>query len=478
MSVNLSPLGGAGAQFFDNSGIPLAGGLIYSYEAGTTTPAATYTSSSGATPHANPIVLDAAGRVTGGEIWITTILLYKFSLKTSANVTIATYDNIGLLGIATSGANSNITSLSGLTTPLSEAQGGTGTTTGYYGFKNRIINGAMVIAQRGTGPITADITAQFPVDRFKCNGSVTSKYTAQQNAGSVTPPTGFINYLGATSSSAYSIPTGEAYSILHGIEGFNVADLGWGTASASAVTLSFRVYSSLTGTFGGICNNATGTRNYTFSYSIPVANTWTTISITIVGDTTGTWLTTNGSGIGITWSLGAGTSLLGTAGAWGVTQYYGATGQVNIVSTNLATFYITGVQLEKGSTATSFDYRPYSTELSLCQRYYEKSASQSVVPGTATSTEPDIWLQGAASAGYHTGNVNLKVTKRTTPTVFYWDTAGAVSKISTYDAASNPTPGVTPTAAPSGAVTDGGFRIAHSATISGIGFTWAAESEL
>jgi len=94
-TVALSVFGGVGAQFFDNNGVPLTGGKIFSYQAGTTTPLATYTSSSGAVAHTNPIILDSAGRVpSGGEIWVA-LQLYKFVLKTSADVTIATYDNVG-----------------------------------------------------------------------------------------------------------------------------------------------------------------------------------------------------------------------------------------------------------------------------------------------------------------------------------------------------------------------------------------------
>ena len=273
---------------------------------------------------------------------------------------------------------------SGITTPTTDSTAEH--VTSVTGFKNRIINGGMVIDQRNAGASVTPTAGQYLVDRWYYQASQTAKFTAQQNAGSVTPPVGFSKYLGATSLSSYSVPTGEAYSINYSIEGLNVADLSWGTASAETVTLSFRVYSSLTGTFGGVLNNSGATRNYTFSYSIPVANTWTTISVTIAGDTTGTWLTTNGIGISLKWSVGAGASLLGTAGVWGATQYYGAAGQVNVVSTNAATFYITGVQLEKGSVATSFDYRPYGTELSLCQRYYFKSESFSSLVFNAVGT--------------------------------------------------------------------------------------------
>ena len=243
------------------------------------------------------------------------------------------------------------------------------------GFKNRIINGAMVIDQRNAGASVTPANAAYSLDRWRCYLSQASKYSVQQNAGSVTPPAGFINYLGVTSLSAYSVGANEFFSIQQFIEGFNVADLGWGTANAQAVTLSFKVYSSLTGTFGGVLQNDGQNRSYPFTYSIPTANTWTTISVTVAGDTSGTWLTNSGRGIAVWFGLGAGSSVSGTAGSWAGAGYFSATGATSVVSTNGATFYITGVQLEKGSTATSFDYRPYGTELALCQRYYYRIAA-------------------------------------------------------------------------------------------------------
>ena len=232
----------------------------------------------------------------------------------------------------------------------------------------------MVIDQRNAGAsVTPTATGTYLVDRFNSINSQSSKFSAQQNAGSVTPPVGFKNYLGITSLSAYSIGASETFGLRQLIEGYNVADLGWGTANAKTVTLSFQVYSSLTGTFGGALTNASANRFYPFSYSIPVANIWTSISVTIAGDTTGTWATDNSVGISVTWSLGTGSTLSGTAGSWGATAYYGVTGQTNIVANNTATFYITGCQLEVGTNATNFEYRPYGTELALCQRYFYKT---------------------------------------------------------------------------------------------------------
>jgi hypothetical protein len=241
-----------------------------------------------------------------------------------------------------------------------------------FGFKNRIINGAMVIDQRNAGAsITSATNGSFSVDRWGVqNNSGASRFTLQQDAGAVTPPAGFSDYLGITSTSAYSVASGDACGIYQNIEGFNsIADLNWGTANAKTVTLSFWVRSSLTGTFGGALQNSGGSRTYPFSYTISAANTWEYKTITIAGETTGTWLATNGIGIVVMFGLGVGSSLSGTAGAWSTSNFFSATGATSVVGTNGATFYLTGVQLEVGSTATSFDYRPYGTELQLCQRY-------------------------------------------------------------------------------------------------------------
>lgn len=239
-----------------------------------------------------------------------------------------------------------------------------------FGFKNRIINGDMRIDQRNAGA-SVDTTVVggigYSIDRFGYTTSQASKFTIRQNAGSITPPTGFTNYLGVTSSSAYSVISTDYFTVRQNIEGYNTADLGWGTSNAQSITVSFKVYSSLTGTFGGSICNGSGTRSYPFSYSIPVANTWTTISVTIAGDTTGTWATDNTPGLCVRFSLGAGSTYSGTSSTWQAGNYIQPTGTVSIVGVSGATFYITGVQLEKGSTATAFDYRPYETELALCE---------------------------------------------------------------------------------------------------------------
>jgi hypothetical protein len=273
-------------------------------------------------------------------------------------------DSSGNLGVGTASPTSKLDVNGALTATSVNSQN-------TFGFKNRIINGAMVIDQRNAGASVTPPSGIYTLDRWAAAVTVGSKFSVQQNAGSVAPPTGFTNYLGVTSVSSYSVLAGDIFVIRQFIEGFNIADFGWGTANAQPVTVSFWVRSSLTGTFGGAIQNSATNRSYPFAYTISAANTWEQKSITITGDTTGTWLTDSGRGLTLNFSLGTGSTSSGTAGSWASSDFRSATGAVSVVGTSGATFYITGVQLEKGSTATSFDYRPYGTELALCQRYFE-----------------------------------------------------------------------------------------------------------
>ena len=236
--------------------------------------------------------------------------------------------------------------------------------------KNRIINGDMRISQRnGTSVVTPTTSADgYPVDRFNVAVSQNSKLTCQQ---STTAPAGFVNSSLITSSSAYSVASGDVFMIRQQIEGSNISDLAWGSASAKTVTLSFWVQSSLTGAFGGALQNSPGNRCYPFTYTISAANTWEQKSVTIAGDTSGTWLTTTGIGITVLFGLGVGSTYSGTAGAWTASAIYAPTGATSVVGTSGATFYITGVQLEVGSSATGYEYRMYGTEYDLCRRYCE-----------------------------------------------------------------------------------------------------------
>ena len=297
----------------------------------------------------------------------------------------------------------------------------------YNGFKNRIINGAMVIDQRNAGAVVTPSSLAYTLDRWRSLMSASaSKYSVQQNSSSVTPPAGFTNYLGVVSLSAYSVAAGDQYAVQQWVEGYNIADLAWGTASAATVTLSFWVRSSLTGTFGGSLGNSGGSRSYPFSYTISAANTWEQKSVTISGDTSGTWLTDSSRGLSVTFGLGVGSTLSGTAGAWAAADYRSATGATSVVGTSGATFYITGVQLEKGSTATSFDYRPYGTELNLAQRYFERSYNIGAATGSFTNGFIGFNTPTTAASDIPT-NILFKVTKRDGPTVVVYNAVSGAS---------------------------------------------------
>ena len=307
------------------------------------------------------------------------------------------------------------------------------------GMVNRIINGAMVIDQRNAGAsVTPTADNTYTLDRWNAKLSQASKYSVQQSS---TGTNGFKNSLLVTSLSAYTVGVNENFFVKQVVEGFNCADFGWGAAGAQTVTLSFLVRCSLTGTFGGSLFNSDGSRSYPFTYSIPVANTFTAISVTIAGDTSGTWLTTNGAGVNVGFGLGVGANQSGTAGAWTGSFRPSATGAVSVVGTSGATFYITGVQLEKGSTATSFDYRPYGTELGLCQRYLpviQNNTGERIIGAALTTTNSQftVYLQVTprvpptgvtATTASNFGTYIPATTGQPTPTAISFATAGVLS---------------------------------------------------
>jgi len=287
-----------------------------------------------------------------------------------------------------------------MTLAVNIAQSGSNNVT----FRNRIINGGMTIAQRATSVTSG--AGYCCTDRFDFGLNVVNWNVAQS---SDTPTgTGFRNSSSVTITSASSGASSYAY-IYHAVEGYNWADLAYGTSSAQTSTLSFWVKSSVTGTFGIALRNTLTARFYTTTYTINSANTWEQKTITITGDTSGTWNTTNGTGLGIFWDLGVGSTYSSTSNnAWSTvgSNYFGVTGTTKLGATNGATFYITGVQLEAGTTASPFEYRQYGTELALCQRYYELFGQG-----------------GAGKAG--SGNVNaemaftFQVTKRVAPSVLF-----------------------------------------------------------
>jgi hypothetical protein len=288
-----------------------------------------------------------------------------------------------------SGTTANVTSLTVNSINISSVNS--------LGFRNRIINGDMRIDQRNNGAaVTMSNAVVYTVDRWFSFENTDGTMTAQQ---STVAPVGFTNSLLCTTTlNDSSLSATQRVLISQNIEGFNIADLGWGTPSAVQVTLSFWVRSSLTGTFGGALRNGTNTRSYPFSYTITSLNTFEQKTITIVGDTSGTWATNNNAGLGIVFGLGVGSAFSGTAGAWVSADINAPTGAASVIFTNGTTFYITGVQLEAGSVVTPFERRDYGRELIMCQRYYSEVS--------VTPTSGSIYSYAA-----------LPVTMRATPTV-------------------------------------------------------------
>lgn len=298
--------------------------------------------------------------------------------------------------------------------------------TAYTSFRNRIINGDMRIDQRNAGAavtVNSGASDTYSVDRWHGGGQTTDGvFTLQQ---STTAPSGFNYSIKATVTTAdSSIGATQTYNIRQNVEGNNVVDFGLGTALGKSMTLSFWVRSSLTGTFGGAFLNSSGSRACPFSYSISAANTWEYKTFTVACDTTGTWLTDTGRGVQVVFSLGTGSTYVGTSGTWAASQLYGVTGQTNLIATNGATLYITGVQLELGTVATPFEFLNITNELQLCQRYYEKSYSASVTPGTVT---PAGRVFGSRQSGSFVCYTIFRVDKRATPTVTIYSPATGTS---------------------------------------------------
>jgi hypothetical protein len=298
-----------------------------------------------------------------------------------------------------------------MTLAVNLAQGASNNVT----FRNKIINGAMVLDQRNAGASVTPTNGQYTLDRWAADVSQASKFTVIQSS---TAPAGFSNSLLVTSSSAYTVGTNDYFALHQFVEGFNTADFSFGTASASSITLSFWVRSSLTGTFGVGLRGASNTRSYTATYTINSANTWEYETITIPGDTSGTWLTNNGVGIGLFFSLGIGSANSIAAGSWQSVNATSPTGAGSVVGTNGATWQISGVQLEAGTTASPFEYRQYGTELQLCQRYYQTVGNGFC--GRCSST-----------SGVEFG-VGYRVPMRANATVSYGGFSGAATQLDAF----------------------------------------------
>jgi hypothetical protein len=336
----------------------------------------------------------------------------------------------------------------------------------YYGFKNRIINGAMQIAQRGTSgtwnstTVTPSSASYVSVDRFRQAqpaGSTSTWGTGVITAAqSTTVPAGFYNSLSLTVSTADASSTAtNAYGFVQQIEAYNLADLNLGSANAQPMALSFWVRSSVTGTYAGslFCFGTTN-YSYVFTYTVSVANTWTYVTVNVPAFTTNNTPFTGTNGlIGVFFDLGSGSNLqTATTNAWVSGSYISTSGATKLIANASATYYITGIQLEKGSVATAFDYRPFGTELALCERYYE--------------TGFYVWRGYTAAGATNYGGIQqFSVTKRVSPII-----------------ATNSFSGGPMTSATIGTVVPSGFDVYSAASVAqsaaGYSLYWTASSEL
>jgi len=277
--------------------------------------------------------------------------------------------------------------------------------------RNVIVNGAMVISQRGTS-FTSVGNGDYTLDRFRVYSSGGGVFNVDQASDG---PDDFTKSLKVTvATNDASIGSSDYYILNSRLEGYDTAQFNFGTSAAKTVTLSFYVKSSLTGTFGGSFTNSSETSAYVFSYTINAANTWERKTVTITGQTAGTWATDNTNSIRIYWDLGCGSGYVSGSTGWD-SSVYGLSGTVQLVGTSSATWQITGVQLEVGDTATPFEHRSYGDELARCQRYYEVLDNKAfqlvgVVPNASSNREAPV---------------TLMVTKRATPTIIIDDSTNS-----------------------------------------------------
>jgi hypothetical protein len=261
-----------------------------------------------------------------------------------------------------------------------------------FGLKNRLINADMRIDQRNNGASVSlpvgTATGLYPIDRWAIFKGTAGGFTGQR---STLAPAGFTNSIQFTVTNAVTPASTDFFGVRQNIEGLNVDDLGWGTANAQTVTLSFWIRCSVTGTYNWSLMNSAETRGYVASFTVNSANTWEYKTLTIPGDTSGTWLTNNGVGVRVYLDLGTGSTYSTTAGSWQTFNFaYGLTGGTKFIANAGATMNVTGVQLERNTTATPFEWIPYGTELALCQRYYHRITPAAAMFGSAfvvTSTQ-------------------------------------------------------------------------------------------
>jgi len=320
-------------------------------------------------------------------------------------------------------------SVAGTNTLTLPATSSTLATQNSLGVRNLIINGDMRINQRGNYSTTVNGTGVFySVDRWLGRGKASAGvFNILANSSLGEQPDRFTNHVVLDVTTASTPTSNDSYSFQQFIEGYNISKLNWGTSAAKSITLSFWAKSTLTGTFGGSVANGDYNRFNPFSYTISAANTWEYKTVTITGDTSGSWSTTNGNSMRVIFSIGAGSGRLGTAGTWTSSVLEGVTGQTNHIATNGSNLRITGVQIEEGTSATPFEHLQFGQQLALCQRYYEKSYDINTAPATNATKGLEL------VAGTIDGNQNFyqtvrfAVPKRANPSINFYKSDGTAN---------------------------------------------------
>ena len=284
-----------------------------------------------------------------------------------------------------------------------------GANLGQLGNRNLIINGSMIIDQRNGGASVTPGNGTLTLDRWKAGLAQTSKFSLDQDSES---PAGFTTSMKVTSLTAYTPSSNDHFFIEQEVEGYNAIPLALGSSDAKDISISFWVRSSLTGTFAGSVINSARNKSRVFEYTINTANTWEHKTVSFVGDTTGTWLTTSGKGLSLRFSFGAAGTWLQDAGSWSTGNVTASSGSVNLVATNNATLYITGVQLEVGDTATPFEHRSYGEELLACKRYFQRIAG-----GESGITNSAIMTGVMHNSTFVEGIYKMEVEMRTEPSL-------------------------------------------------------------
>lgn len=487
-------------QFLDANGNPLVNGLLYTYASGTTTPLVTYTTQAQTTANTNPIVLDSRGEAS---VFLLAGYSYRFVLQNSSGVTQYTTDPFNAFGdMALQNASAvSITggTISGVTLngPITGAVTGnlngdvtgnlTGNVTGgsiigtsynggqLAGLRNKIINGAMEIAQRGTSfTVNTGFGANYTLDRYSRIAVTAAVMTLTQEAdGPASDPTLPYSLRCTVATADPTVTASEFWTLLQKIEGYSARDL-----IGKTFTLSFWVRSAKTGTHCVTFYNndyPSVDRYYVAEYSISAANTWEYKEITVIDGliTAGTWNWTNGSGLTVGWTLYCGTTRQGTSGSWQSGWAVATSSQVNVLDTIGNIFAITGVQLEVGDTATPFEHRPFGTELSMCQRYYEKSFPYATAPAqNVGATLGAAYATGQVLNQAFSSGITFAVAKRAAPTITTYSTnAASANWYSSTD---------TPTAATAN-IGDSAFALVGNTTVTaGVGYSihWQAVAEL